>query len=148
MITFKNILISSIIGVLLVMIGTFTIGYTGAIVEPKELHQWAISYSSATISSFLWQLFIVHLLGIGFLAALASYLMVKYSKTFWLWICLAIAFSELSYIYSSLPAICTISTPTSKLIELPLWWHPHELIILLCVFSAGYIAHKHKLSPT
>lgn len=133
-----SLLTGLILGVLIAIVGTPLLGYTNAISAPKLLWSWTTNPTPMLIT---WDLFVVQLLGIGILAALATYLLVQYSKARWLWLCSSIAFGELIYML----LIAPLMTGQTIIFTQLMWWqHSHTAVVLLSVFAAGYLAQTKK----
>lgn len=138
----KSILAGAVLGAIVFYIAAyFILGYTAAIVLPGSIADWANENSANFPVLFVWELFVVQLLGIGILSAIAAYLLLRITSLKWLYV--AIGFVAADLILS--PAYL-LSLPTLEYLSVThfIWFAPHFIVVLLCVFIAASLGGKHQ----
>jgi len=136
----KSILIGAVLGAVIYHIAIFFIlGYTAAIVLPGSIANWAAENSVRFPLMFMWELLVVQLLGIGFLSALATYLISRAASFDWLYFAIGFLTAD---IILSLASILTLSTLEYVSVDNFIGWLPHFIVVFLCVFIAANLGSK------
>ncbi len=140
-IKFKSLIIGAALGVIVFQIAIYFIGYTVAIALPSSLSNWAAEHSATTLVIFVWDLLAVQFLGVGVLAALSTYVLLKHSHLKWLYAAIGFVTAETISSYSWL----FYSTPHQHFSKnsYPLFT-PHFIVVCLCVFIAASFGSKSK----
>jgi uncharacterized oligopeptide transporter (OPT) family protein len=73
----KSLIVGFGLGSIIYHIAGFFIGYTAAIALPGSIYSWSKETSAHVPVNFLWDLFVVQLLGVGILAAISTYLLLR-----------------------------------------------------------------------
>jgi hypothetical protein len=79
-IKFRSLIAGAVLGAIVFQIAIYFIGYTTAITFPSSIATWATENSVIIPVIFVWDPFVVQLLGIGALAALSTYTFLKLSS--------------------------------------------------------------------
>lgn len=138
----KSLLAGAVLGAIVFYIAAyFILGHTAAIVLPGSIADWAKENSANFPVLFVWELLVVQLLGIGILSAIAAYLLLRITSLKWLYV--AIGFVAADLILS--PAYL-LSLPTLEYLSVThfIWFAPHFIVVLLCVFIAASLGGKHQ----
>lgn len=138
----KSLFAGAVSGAIVFHIAAFFIlGYTAAIVLPGSIADWAKENSMRFPVLLLWDLLVVQLLGIGILAAIASYLVVKVTRFQWFSVAVGFVVADivLSYIYLLFIDPLQYFSVTHFVSSLP-----HFIVIFLCVFIAAKLAGKNQ----
>ena len=138
-IKFKSLIVGAILGAIVFQIAIYFIGYTAAIALPSSLSNWAAERSATIPVIFVWDLLVVQLLGVGILAALSTYVLLKLSYLKWLYVAIgfvtAETISSYSWLFSS-----SLHEHFSK--NSYLLFTPHFIVVCLCVFIAASLGSK------
>lgn len=138
-IKFKSVIVGTILGAIVFQIAIYFIGYTSAITLPSSIAGWAAKNSATMHVIFVWDLLVVQLLGIGILAALSTYTLLKLSYLKWLYVAIGFVTAETISSYSWLlsPTLHEHFSKNSYLL-----FTPHFIVVCLCVFIAASLGSK------
>ncbi len=120
-------------GILIAVAGSWLLGYTAAIPAPNGWFQWFSSTLGSYAGLVTWEMLVVQFPGVGLLAALVAFLVVRYTSLPWWQTCLLIIGAELGAAFLLWPQTINLS-------GLLLLQHAHEVVLIICVSIAGYIS--------
>jgi len=140
-IKFKSLIVGAILGAIVFQIAIYFIGYTSAITLPSSIASWATKNSATMLVIFVWDLLVVQLLGIGILATLSTYALLKLSSFKWLYVAIGFVTAETISSYSWLltPSFHEHFSKNSYSLFIP-----HFIVVCLCVFIAASFGSKNK----
>ncbi|MEN0038784.1 MAG: hypothetical protein AAGC78_17030 [Cellvibrio sp.] len=135
----KSLVVGSILGAIIFNIAVYSIGFTSAITLPSAIANWATENSVVFSVLFVWDLFVVQLLGIGILAALATYLLLRFSSLIWLYTAIGFVATETLISYSWLfnPLYHQHFSKNSSILLFS-----HFIVVCICVFIAARLARN------
>lgn len=141
-IKFKSIVAGAALGTIVFQIAIYFIGYTAAIVLPSSISNWAAEHSAITPVIFVWDLLVVQLLGIGVLAAVSTYTLLKLSSLKGIYVVLGFVAAETisSYSWLFLPSLHNRLSANSYIL-----FTPHFIVVCFCVFIASSLGSKNKI---
>ena len=122
-------------GILIAVAGSWLLGYTAAIPAPAGWFHWFNSTLGSYAGLVTWEMLVVQFPGVGLLAALVAFLVVRYTSLPWWQTCLLIIGAELGAVFLLWPQ--TISLGGLLLLQ-----HAHEVVLIICVSIAGYISAR------
>ncbi|GGY73802.1 hypothetical protein GCM10011613_18850 [Cellvibrio zantedeschiae] len=141
----SSIFIGAILGGIVFLLAINLIGYTAAIVLPSSISTWAKEHSVTAIVLFVWDMLIIQLLGIGILAALSTYILLKISSFNWLYVAIGFVLTETTFSYSWLfSSSFPENLPSFSYIQ----FTPHFIVVSFCVFLAASFGAKSQKSLT
>ena len=126
-------IVSLAAGILIAVAGDWLLGHTAAIPAPAGWFHWFNNTWGSYAGLVIWEILVVQFLGVGLLAALAAFLVVRYASLPWWQTCLLIIGAELG-------AVLLLWPRTISLGGLLLLQHAHEVVLITSVSVAGYIS--------
>lgn len=142
-IKFKSLIFGSVLGAIIFNIAVYSIGFTSAITLPSAIGNWATESSVVVPVLFVWDLFVVQLLGIGILAALATYILLRFSSLIWFHTAIGFVVTETIFSYSWLfnPLYQQHFSKNSYILLFS-----HFITVCICVFIAARLASKARVT--
>ena len=141
----SSIFIGAILGGINFLLAINLIGYTAAIVLPSSISTWATEHSLIALVLFVWDILIIQLLGVGILAALSTYTLLKLSSLNWLYVAIGFVMVETAFSYSWLFS-SYFPENLSKFSHIQ--FTPHFIVVSFCVFFAASFGAKNQKSLT
>ena len=137
----KSLIIGSGLGAIIYHIAWLFIGYTAAITLPGPIYNWAKENSAHVPVIFVWDLFVVQLLGIGILAAISTYLVLRLTSLKWFYVAAGFLVSDIILSFAYL-----LTLPTIEYISVfnIIMFLPHFIVVSICVFYAASIGNKYQ----
>jgi len=132
----RDILIAILAGAGVALLSSWLLGYTAAIPAP---HQWFVWFNNS-LGSYAglvaWELLAVQFPAAGLTAALAAFVLVRCSSLPWWQTCLLLIGAELATtVFLQFPHFHSLR-------GLLLLQHAHELVVILCILTAGYLSSR------
>ena len=135
----KSLILGSLLGIIIFNVAVYSIGFTAAITLSPSIANWATDNSVVIPMLFVWDLLIVQLLGIGILAALATYLLLKIIPLTRSYMAAGFVIAEtiVSYAWLFNPVYHQHLSQNSYIL-----FFPHFIVVCVCVFIAARLAGK------
>lgn len=130
----KSLIIGFGLGAIIYHIAAFFIGYTVAIALPSSIYNWARENSAGMPILFVWDLFVVQLLGIGILAAISTYLVLRLTSLKWFHVAVGFLASDIILSFAYLLSMPTLQYFSALNLIMFL---PHFIVVFICVFYAA-----------
>ena len=129
------------LGTIICYIAVFSLGYTSAIALPNPIYNWAKEYSAHLPVIFAWDLVVVQFLGIGILAAISTFIVLKLTSLKWLYVAAGFLASDIIFSLISL-----LNLPTLQYISVLnlIMYLPHLIVVSICVFYAAHFGAKNQ----
>jgi len=136
---FKSFGIGLGLGAIIFYIAAFFIGFTSAIALPSPVYNWAKEYSAHVPVIFAWDLFVVQFFGIGILAAISTYIVLRFTSLKWRYVAAGFLASDIIVSFASL-----LNLPTLQYVSAfnLIMFLPHFIVVFICVFYAANIGSK------
>ncbi|MFZ6818749.1 hypothetical protein [Undibacterium sp. Ji22W] len=135
----KSFITGAALGAIVYQIAVHLIGFTAALAIPTSIVSWAKENSANGPVLFVWDLFVVQLLGIGLLAAISTYSFLKLASLKRFYVAIGFVATETIFSYSYL--FSTSSNQAFANIDNVLL-APHFLVVFLCVFLASNLVRR------
>jgi hypothetical protein len=129
------------LGAIICYIAAFFIGFTSAIALPSPVYNWAKEYSAHLPVIFAWDLFVVQFFGIGILAAISTYIAVRFTSLKRLYVVAGFLASDIIFSFASLLSLPTLQYVSEFNLIMFL---PHLIVVFICVFYAANIGAKNQ----
>jgi hypothetical protein len=134
----SSTIICILAGIAIATVGYWLLGYTAAIAAPTQWFEWFNSTLGSYAGLVAWEMLVVQFLGVGLVATLVAFLVVKYTSLPWWQACLFIISAELgTVILLQFPYITSLG-------GLLLLQHAHEIVVIVCVLIAGYVSARNR----
>src|SRR5690606_6056258 len=130
----KSLIVGFGLGAIIYHIAAFFIGYTAAITLPSSIYNWARENSANMPVIFVWDLFVVQLLGVGILAAISTYLVLRLTSLKWLYVAVGFIASDIILSFAYLLSLPTLQYFSAFNLIMFL---PHFIVVFICVFYAA-----------
>ena len=137
----KSMVLGSGLAMIVYQIAIQLLGYTAAIAIPAPIAHWAIENSAQIFLLFVWDLLVVQFLGIGILAALAVFFVLRLAPLNWLYVGLSFIITET--LIANLD-LWTLSSSQFLSITNLLTLTPHFIAVSMCVLAAAKFGGKNQ----
>jgi hypothetical protein len=129
------------LGAIICYIAAFFIGFTSAIALPSPVYNWAKEYSVLVPVIFAWDLFVVQFFGIGILAAISTYIVLRFTSLKGLYVAAGFLASDITFSFASLSSLPTLQHVSALNFIMFL---PHLIVVFICVFYAANIGSRNQ----
>ncbi|MGN0921728.1 MAG: hypothetical protein ACI4NJ_08425 [Cellvibrio sp.] len=137
----KSLIVGFGLGAIIYHIAWFFIGYTAAITLPGPIYNWAKENSAHAPVIFVWDLFVVQLFGIGILAGISTYLVLRLTSLKWLYVAAGFLVSDIILSFAYLLTLPTLEYFSEFNLVMFL---PHFIVVSICVFYAANVGSKYQ----